>query len=1071
MLRVPSRTRVLSPRRTRAARIPGLWRSVFWLCAACLVLTGVRALPEARADDGARKGFDFGKDDKKGKTTPSKGPSRAPTGADAAGGPTDPIAALIEALRTWPDRKATRAAERLFLEGREAVPHLLQVLDRGDPALQAGAAWVLGKVGEPVHVQVILKSAAERTNASRADVFFDAAYELDPTQTRRWLISFLALSTKPVFRTKAAAFLEMKVGPEDQDRILNLLESEKAHVRIAGLQLLPAAQVEDAAERFLQALSDLSPLVAHAATRLLAHEPSEQMVQRLNQFAREAGARERSYSVLALVEIARSEGSNPFEDATVLELAGRRGLLHPEMLSAGAAAVGLAFGALDSRDDTVANLLDGRVVDTLINTLGGSHFRDFGSLAPSAFAALRRLSGTNLPDTAVAWAQWWRGARGSFRARRPLQKLEATDVPRAYVRFEAIEGNGRRVAAEFVAEGGAERPGAFLLERRVFEGLVAFLADEGIFDIVERGGVRANEHVAVTVGILNQRKRMTVSPDLVGATEQEREESRRKHQRIRVRLDALLAANIWQRYRDADKWPDHQAWWKANVDILAQASPQERRAMLQSAIVYAYDDMPDDAARAEGLVRLQRLESRLTETEVRELATQLTSGDAFGQLEADALRWIVAQGHPESREQMIQAVAARDEAEAREILAGLLLDGGAERIRAGFTDERTSLRAGAARAAQRFVESEAAMQASPEERMQFYARLRPGLEVLSLDDDVAVSVQALLALAYLGDDGIVVKLEDLYRRGDFGVKLEVTRALGHIPGQGSHQLLTRVMAEERKDGKSGALRAAALESMARTHHKDAVRLLRFYLLNDSDESVREAAARTLAELGTDEARFSIVEHLHGGEPDADRRARCVDVLGRFDSEVVPVLLRRYLGDRDTGVRAIAALRAADHNMSEAFPFLLELLRKGMGTQRDEARAGLENLTATRFAETGYNALAERYEEWYEDPRVKGLSDRAWFREALMRKGYDIGPLSTYLEGTQDIAAVPMLTRALRDEDAVIRRGAALALRRLTGRSFGPVDRGTSLAEAARIADQWAYWHEKLLESVKRPGGR
>ena len=83
-------------------------------------------------------------------------------------------------------------------------------------------------------------------------------------------------------------------------------------------------------------------------------------------------------------------------------------------------------------------------------------------------------------------------------------------------------------------------------------------------------------------------------------------------ERIKMRMDALMDANLWQKYRDTDKWPDAQAWWKTNVDAIAQASPEERRALLQAAIVFAYDNLPSENDRREALNRLdtaQRSES------------------------------------------------------------------------------------------------------------------------------------------------------------------------------------------------------------------------------------------------------------------------------------------------------------------------------------------------------------------------------------------------------------------------------------------------------------------------------
>ena len=39
-----------------------------------------------------------------------------------------------------------------------------------------------------------------------------------------------------------------------------------------------------------------------------------------------------------------------------------------------------------------------------------------------------------------------------------------------------------------------------------------------------------------------------------------------------------------------------------------------------------------------------------------------------------------------------------------------------------------------------------------------------------------------------------------------------------------------------------------------------------------------------------------------------------------------------------------------------------------------------------FDTRGYTELAQRYDQWYEDPRIKGGNDRTWFREALRKKG-------------------------------------------------------------------------------------
>lgn len=1020
----------------------------------CLPASGLSGA-WADDDDKGRKGFDFGKPDA---AEPEKGASADKDGGKAgASGRKEPLSdvdAEIVQLKGWPARPARRAAEALFLRQQDAVPALVRALEGQDADVQAGAAWVLGKVGEPAHVNVILKSAARRVNAHRVREFFDAAYELSPKATKRWLVGFLTIANRPVFRSAAAEFLAATANEEDRPSVLALLDSDQAAVREAALGLLIAAGVPDAVDRIFVALSDLSPEVAYGAARELARVEDPDVLARLNAVAREDGARERAYATLALVEIARSTGGNPFEDATIQELAGRRGILHPEKLSRGTAAAGLAFGGLEIEDPALASLLDSTVVDVLIDTVGGAHFRDFSSVSPSVFAALRRLSGRDLPNTAVDWARWWQQARTGFRARRPLKKVDASDMLRAYVGYVSIDAQGRRRTAEFVPQGGAVRPGALVLRAPVFESLIAFLEDQGIFDAQDRGQMRGDEHLTVTLGVMNQRRRLQLAPMLAGVSQAEQEANARTYATLRMRFDSLVDANIWQNYRDADVPGDALSWWDATDRAMAQAGPDERAALLQAAIVAAYDDLSDDLHRAEALLRLREMNRALSEADAGVLADVLSASPAFGVMEADGVRWLLGQGHERARQTVIERLAERVEPDARQLLAGVLFDRGTEFVREAFADPRAGMRAGAAQAARMLVEQAAGSATQATERAHLVERLRPGLEVLSADEDPAVSIRALLALAYMGDQGVVDRLESLYRSGRFNVRLEVVRAMGYVPGKRAHPFLTFVMSEE-KGNEGAALRASALESMARSGHKDAVRLLVFYLLTDKDQVVNEAAGRALAELGTAEARFALVERLAQGEPDAVLRARLADVLGRFQGDVVEERLLALLGDAERRVQWVAAVRAANLGLAQAFPYLLDLLRRGEGALRDEAVEAAENLSSVVLERRGYNELADAYESWYSE--AKSGNWRLWLREALKSRSYDVGPLTAWLAGEESLEAVPVLARALRDGAPVLRRNAARALEQASGRSMGKVDRSTPVAEAGRLADRWLAW--------------
>jgi HEAT repeat protein len=234
----------------------------------------------------------------------------------------------------------------------------------------------------------------------------------------------------------------------------------------------------------------------------------------------------------------------------------------------------------------------------------------------------------------------------------------------------------------------------------------------------------------------------------------------------------------------------------------------------------------------------------------------------------------------------------------------------------------------------------------------------------------------------LGDAGVLAEMEALYRDGDLGMRVNVTEALGGLPDQQAHGTLTRILGEPGEEGAS--LRAAALRSIARTSHPNAVRLLSFYLLSDMSAEVQDAAADALVAMGSDEARFAVIEALTRGDKDARRRARLVDVIGRFDGRVVEEVLTRQLDDAAPEVVAVAALRAGEKSLAAAVPHLIALLRRGSEVERDQALRVLEDLTYQRLAAPGFGVKADQYEAWWGTAKVS--NERGWFRDALVAHG-------------------------------------------------------------------------------------
>jgi HEAT repeat protein len=999
----------------------------------------VLAAGAARADDGPgrpRRGddFRFSPPEAEGSRERAAEPSRAPAP------PADPAWDLVQGLSTWPAQSGVKAAESLLLKGSEAVPALVRALQGKESAVKPGAAWVLGRVGEPAHVRMILSEAAERRSGSHLEAFFEAAYELDPAVSKRWLFSFLVLE-RPVFRGRATDFLAGVLGPEDRPEVEKLLASSKSGVEVAGLVLLSRLDPVAAREHLLAALADPIADVARRASQLLAQDGDPSLLARLNALAREGDARTRAYATLAIVEASRASRESAFEPATVSDLATRRGIHHPDKLSRGAAAVGLVFGGLESDDPAVADLLDRTVVDVLVDTVGGDHFRDFSSLSDPVFAALRRLSGLDLAPSARAWALWWQEQRGKFRARRLLSGVAEEDLLHARVTFDVVDADGRRRRTTFVSEGGDRVEGAYVVPPPAFRALVDGLEEAGIFREKDDARTVAEEHLAVRVGVWNQEKRVVLEPS--------RDEAR--HAVLSARLRALEETNRWQRFRDLDQWPDAEAWWAHHAQVFATADPETRRRELVRAAARSFDDLATASARAEALDVLERGTSDLADDDAASLLAGVAASPAVGETEERALRLVARLGREGLREPLLEALAAARAPAAFDLLSEVLAEAGPMRLREGFADPRPAVRAASAAAVARTLDGPLSRDATARRRLSDL--LTGGLRALLEDPDSATRVRAAAALGLLGDETALARLETLYGEGDDASKVAVAEALGRIGGVETHPLLVRILAE----GGPGAapIRAAAVRALAQTKHPNAIRLLVHYLVTDPDESVRDVAARSLADIGDEEARLALVDLLASAETGAERRVRVARALAAFEGPKVPETLARFLEDKNQGVVDEAALGLARHREASVVPWLVAILRRPEEPSRGRALDALRELTSTTPAVVGYEAAAEEYEVWHRTRRQG--NDRSWFRDAVGKRGYDATSLEAYVRGERDLGAVPVLLRTIRDDDPVVRANSDLALRRVTGRSFGPVERTTPREEAARIADRWSDW--------------
>jgi len=1035
---------MLAPMRRRRPSLAVVLAAAIFLPAAGLRAEDAPRPPPSRRGDG----FKFSPPDPTG-PAPAETPPAGPVepGAPPVAGGAD-VAPIIRRLATWPGPDGIRAAESLVLLGTEVVDPVLQALTRGEAGLRPGAAWVLGKVGSRDHVPAILRAAAESRSGIRLETFFEAAYELDVALTKKWLFSFLTLE-RPVFRARATEFLAGIVVPEDRPRIDGLIHApaRQPGVRIAGLELLLRTKAPDAAERLLAALGDPHPDVARRAAVLVAGAAveDETLLPRLNSLARETEARSRSYAVLGLVEHNRRARKNGFDAETVRALTGRRGLLHPDRLVRSTSAVGLAFGALDSTDPAVGPLLDRDVVSVLIETTGGDHFLDYGSVVEPAFAALRRLSGLDLPPTASPWAQWWLERMEGFRARRTLAGVAPADIPHSRVMFDAVDAEGRRRRAAFVPEapGGGTRPkDAFVLPLPAFQALVDGIEDAGIFAQPDDPRTLADEHLAVRLAVMNQEKRMLLVPS--------RDDPR--HGTLMARLDALEETNLWQSYRDVDVHADEAAWWKAQRAFFAEAAPAARREALAQMVTASFDDLASDAERGEALDLLERRGAEVTDAGLAALLTYAASAPAFGDVESRLVKWVTGLDRPALAEPTVEALARAGSPEAARLLADTLAGAGPQRVREAMADPRPGVRSASALATADLLSGP--MGRDPTVRARLGTTLEPGLRALLVDPDPIVKARAAASLQILGDGTMLDRLEDVYREGDAAVRIAVAESYGRIGGSAVQPLLVRIVGEVGVE--NAPVRAAALAAMAASRHEDAVRIIAFYMLNDADAGVQQAAESSLTGLADEGARQALLDLLATETLPPERKVRVLRALASFEGPAVHAALGRNLEDGDPRVVDQAALGLAAQRDAAAVPYLVAILRRPEEPLRPKAVEALQDLTSVTLLVASYEAAADQYEAWFRQHRTG--NDRSWFRDAVAKRGYDTTALAGYLRGESDLGAVPVLLRTIRDDDPVLRRNSDLALRRVTGHEPARrLDRTASREESERIADRWVSW--------------
>jgi len=966
----------------------------------------------------------------------------------------DALERTLQALRGWPAPSAREAAERLIVLKEKSLPLVVNVLISADPEaspLKPGAAYVIGRIGGKEHVVTLLLVAAEKEQHNQASTFLEAAVRLDREAAVAEAFRFFRTSDTTL-RHEAVQFVVNHVTAENLPAILDLLDqrkSEHPYTREIGLRLLDRlvetqqVQWADVADRFYRALGDESPQVAGRAMRLLASRKEEENVKALNELITKDVSywRQRSYAALALMLYSSAYREPAFQPATIEVLRGEKGLTHAkEPLARAAAALALAQAALRTNDKELVRLLDREIPIVLIDSVGASnqHYRDFGSVMPLAYAMLRRITGQVLPDNAPAWARWWTDHGRLFRAKRELLDVEDRDLPDVEVEVTPPAGEGGR-QVRFTTVG-PKRPvflhgTALALPPADMSRLVAMLKRYRFFETPETDQSEADPAAAlvtVRVGDLDRSVAFGVGEGVTAMRDDLVREVR-----------SLAVEFAWQRWWSLETQPswelfflEQQKWFKEHADPAARAG--HLRAMIAGSLknLVSVEERVDAARSA---AKLPGGGGALTDAEVEAFVAAVGAEREPNQFVAATVDLLVPSAGDRALGPLVDVLGEMIGLDAKRLLAHLCGALDETRLKRLAADPRWKVRQGA-------VEALAGRDA---------AVARPILVAALKDEELLVRMAAAEALARQKVPDVLPVLKELATDETADVRSLAAYAYGLLGGpagrEGAGALLSGDVNPE--------VRVRAVDGLVECGEPEGATLIVGVFSKEADVRVRAAAADALVHLETPALVTQLIERLQQTPAMDPERVALVNVLARFRSDApVPILRAVVRGDDELSAEA-AALGLARRWDDAALIPLVRMLRNGHNTRA--AVRHLQMLTSQAFESESYDEQAANYQGW---AQAHGTgTTRAWFRDSLELRGYDVRPLADWcaaatLSPPPD-EAIPVLLKALRDKEWYLQRNASFLLNmRLEGEAPREISYASATEEIeAAIAAYHDWW--------------
>jgi len=294
------------------------------------------------------------------------------------------------------------------------------------------------------------------------------------------------------------------------------------------------------------------------------------------------------------------------------------------------------------------------------------------------------------------------------------------------------------------------------------------------------------------------------------------------------------------------------------------------------------------------------------------------------------------------------------------------------------------------------------------------------------------SVRAAVARALGGlkpPEGLAALLTLFDKESSAAVRSGIVEGLGAWDDPRAGALLLKAVREDADQ----AVRRAAADSLGGLRLPDTAGVLASVLQNEPDENVASSLVRALDQIGGPVAQAALLDAVAAGS-DSVRQA-AAEALGRFEgTNVLAALAKALADDPQSSVREAAARSLGQMHDPFASPALVDALRKdAAGRVRVVVADSLGQLSATQAVPQLTAIFRDD-----PDPAARAAAARAW---ATLRPAESLPGILASCETNAALreklteslgfighgGAVPLLLRALKEEDSGLRRDAAKAL--------------------------------------------